>query len=592
MTNSIIAQRLSQLRRSMQVLKADYYFVPAADPHRNEYVPDRWQRRRWISGFSGSAGDALIGLEKAYLWTDPRYFLQAEQELDADFYQLMKTEQAAWKPLCEWLLKQPNGFTFAVDPQVVSIAQVRQLRQVIEAKQAKLLLPEQNLIDPLWKDQPVLSSAKLQVYETRYAGVSAPDKIAALQQTLKEQGLEALVINDLASIAWLFNIRGQDIDYNPMVISRAILTLDGAHLFIDPQKSSDKIKTYCEQHLYDQFAGYLKKLTGKIWIDPQSCSEWIKQQLNNAEPVYETCPIPGLKAIKNSTEIAGMKAAHIEDGLALTRFFYWLENNWRKGVDELSAAKQLNVFRLENPRCLDLSFTTISGFAANGAVIHYCVNQASNKPIDDSSLYLVDSGGQYFEGTTDVTRTIHLGNPTDEQKKHYTLVLKGHLALRHAVFPQGTCGEHLNALAHLPLWKAYLDYGHGTGHGVGCYSCVHESPPRISAAISGAPLLPAMVVSNEPGVYFANRYGIRIENLCLVKLVAEKEDSDTNHGPFYGFEDLTMFPYCRKLIDKSALTTEEVQLINEYHQVVYQNLAPKLTEPCLKEWLSLATEAL
>ncbi len=592
MENQEIGQRLAQLRQSMQKAGADYYYVPAADPHRNEYVPEHWQRRRWISGFTGSAGDALIGLNQAYLWTDPRYFLQAEQELDPAHYQLMKATQGFSQQFYEWLLEQADGFCFAVDPHLVSIKQADQLRKILAAKKGRLLFTEENWIDALWQDQPPLSTAPMRLYDHCYAGCSAQEKITKIQTQLHENHAEALIINDLASIAWLFNIRGQDIDYNPLVIARAVITNNQAHLFIDSQKFLSDIEDYCEQHPYEAFATFIKSLKDNVWLDADSGSEWINQHLQHANRICQPCPIPALKAVKNPTEIAGMKRAHIEDALALVRFFHWLENHWQNGINELSAAEQLNRFRRENPKCVDLSFTTISGFAANGAIIHYAVSKDSSKVIDDSSLYLVDSGGQYLEGTTDVTRTIHLGAPSTEQRRHYTLVLKGHLQLRHTIFPHGTCGEHLNAIAHLPLWRHYLDFGHGTGHGVGCYSCVHESPPRISAAVSNAALVPGMVVSNEPGIYFNQRYGIRIENLCLVTLAAQKEESDSGHGPFYRFEDLTLFPYCRKLIDKNQLSAEEIQMINDYHQQVYDTLIPELSQASLREWLQSATRAL
>ncbi len=593
-TKTSSKQKLAQLRELMQQFDADYYYVPGTDPHRNEYVPEHWQRRHWISDFSGSSGDVLVGLQQAYLLTDPRYFLQAEQELDPSSYQVIKSTQALFPQLLQWLAEQADGFCFAVDPQLISIQQVEQLQAQILAKKAKLLLLSENLIDKLWqKERPSLLTTPIKFYDVCYAGRPANDKIADIQKLIIEHNTEALVINDLADIAWLFNIRGQDIDYNPLVIARAIITNKAAHLFIEPQRFNQTLESCCTQHPYQDFADKLGQFTGNIWLDPHHCSEWIKQHLSpQASPYYQDGPIAAMKAIKNSTEITGIKRAHINDAIALTRFFYWLENHWKNGVSELSAAKQLNTFRLENPRCVDLSFTTISGFAANGAVIHYSVNEKTNISIDDSSLYLVDSGGQYLEGTTDVTRTIHLGTPTQEQKQHYTLVLKGHLHLRQCIFPHGTCGEHLNAIAHLPLWQHYLDYGHGTGHGVGCYSCVHESPPRISAAISKAALLPGMVVSNEPGVYFSNQYGIRIENLCLVVLAAQQAQSATKHGPFYGFEDLTLFPYCQALIDKNLLNTQEIKAINDYHQRVYETIAPELEETHLKEWLQTATRAL
>ena len=340
---------------------------------------------------------------------------------------------------------------------------------------------------------------------------------------------------------------------------------------------------------YEDIQHALNQLSGKVWVDPSTASLWIKQALKSAELVYAPSPITRIKAVKNSAEQEGAQLAHQIDAIAVIKFLHWLENHWRDGVTELSAAKKLEAFRREDSRCLDLSFETISSFAAHGAIVHYSPTQETDIPIDDSSLYLIDSGGQYSYGTTDITRTVHFGKPTEAQKHHYTLVLKGHLALRHTVFPQGICGEHINALAHQPLWQEALDYGHGTGHGVGAYLCVHEGPQAIAGRTTGVPLQPGMIVSNEPGVYFANRYGIRIENLCLIIEKYTSLDSQTGHGPFYGFKDLTLVPYCRRLIAIEELSPQEIQWIDDYHQQVRETLIDELPSDELRQWLTEAT---
>lgn len=581
-----VAEKLSRLRELMKKHQLDFYFVPARDPHNNEYVPACWQRRAFISDFTGSAGDALIGLHNAYLWTDGRYFLQAEQELHPDYFQLMKQAQGV-APIHLWFLKNAQGKTCGVDPKLLTIAQARQWQEALQKVNGKLVPIENNLIDETWADRPAISNRGIMQYPVEHAGQGAKEKIAQLRQKLQEQQLQAYVLTMLDAIAWLFNIRGTDVDYNPLAISYAIITVNDAFLYIDPIKLNESDKFYLQsqgiQHKsYTDFQQDVNSLQGNISIDPNSASWWVERQLSHAKLTQEPSPISLMKAVKNAVELEGMHEAHRQDALAMVKFFHWLEENWTSGVDEISAADQLAHFRRQNPDCLDLSFASISGFAANGAIIHYRSSKKTNQQITDQAIYLIDSGGQYICGTTDITRTIHLGVPTQEEKKHYTLVLKGHLALRHAVFPPGTCGEHLDALARLPLWNAGLNYAHGTGHGVGCYLCVHEGPQRISPAASQIPLQPNMIVSNEPGVYFPEKYGIRIENLCAIT---------TTLNDFYGFQDLTKVPYARNLIDLDLLTAEEISWINHYHQEVFDLLVDDLPLP-VRDWLALATAPL
>lgn len=586
---SDVAERLKKLRNEMSKISADCFFVPAADPHNNEYVPDHWQRRRFISNFSGSAGDAMITLDSAYLWTDPRYYLQAEIELDPQHFQLIKATQHN-SPLYDWLQKQPKGFRLAIDPKVITINQARKLQEIVATKQASLELLGKNPIDTIWKDQPPLPNSEIRLLDIQFSGVSSKDKLAQLREKLREHNANAMVINNLAEIAWLLNIRGCDIDYNPLAIASLIVTENSSLLFVENAQISKKVAAYFIELGVKtlppaQFSKQLNQLNGTVWLDADNCNYWIETQLVNAIVIYAVSPIALWKALKNPVEIRGMQEAHVHDAVAVIQFLHWLENHWRDGVTELSAANKLEALRRENPLCVDLSFNTISGFGPNSAIIHYAVNENSSLTINDSSIYLVDSGGQYQSGTTDITRTIHLGNPTAQQKKHYTLVLKGHLMLGNATFPTGTLGEHLNALARFALWQQGLDYGHGTSHGVGCYSCVHESPPRISAGRTTVPLQPNMVLSNEPGVYFANEYGIRIENLCRIIEVFSADKCKTGHGPFYGFEDLTLVPYCRKLIDVSLLTATEIKAINSYHQRVLKELLPHLIDKNTIKWL-------
>ncbi len=592
----MINERLVQLRQIMNESGADYYFVPSVDPHRDEYVPLHWQRRPFISGFTGSAGDALIGLNQAYLWTDPRYFLQADLELDSSLYQVIKMGQGESPSISQWLKNQKDGLVFAVDPKVININLAKKIRSAVKAKGGKILYVDENWIDQIWQDQPPLPQTPIHLHEVKDAGLSASEKLNLIRSDLKQKNADALVLNSLEAICWLLNIRGNDIAYNPMVICNAIVAKDFVTLFVDADKITPEVKAYFKKEninvqAYNKFGQALQSLKGLVWCDPNNCNHWIEKQIQT-DILYTNSPINLLKSIKNSVEQQGMIEAHIQDAVAEIKFLHWLENHWADGITEVSAHKKLDSLRLENPSCVDLSFNTISGFGPHGAIIHYAVTDETDITIDDSSLYLVDSGGQYPMGTTDITRTIHLGTPTKEQKHHYTLVLKGHLALSGLVFPDGTCGEDINAFAHAPLWKEGLDYGHGTGHGVGCYSCVHQFPPVISNRKSNWAFKPGMVVSNEPGVYLQGRYGIRIENLVLVTKALTRDQSLTDNGPFYQFEDLTLVPYARNLINTDELNANEIEQINRYHQRVYKTIAPRLEDPALVEWLKAATAPL
>lgn len=577
-----LVQRIEALRNKMREQGIDYYYVPSIDQHKNEYVPDCWQRRTWISGFSGSAGDALIGLNEAYLWTDARYFLQAENELPKHFT-LMKQVQGV-APVDGWLRKNAVGKTLAVDPKVVSLTQGQRLGQAMMDAQGKFVDLEENLVDAVWRDQPKLSGAPVVIYPEHYAGLSANAKIQQVRDALQNVKADAHVISMLDAIAWVYNIRGCDVAFNPLVISYALISAKEAYLFVDPAKIQDKAYFAAEGITllpYEAFAAELQKLSGKVWVDAGSASLWLSQQLKHAQLHLEASPISLLKAVKNPTELAGMQLAHEKDAAAMIEFIQWLERNWPSQT-EISASDKLAAVRKQDTDFRDLSFDTISAYASNGAIIHYRASDASAKKLDDKALYLLDSGAQYWQGTTDITRVFHFGEPLSMEKRHYTLVLKGHLALRHAIFPAGTFGENLDILARKPLWDAGLNYGHGTGHGVGCYLCVHEGPQVISPRGSGVPLLPGMIVSNEPGVYFPGQYGIRIENLVYVKV-----HSKTAMGEFYTFEDLTLVPHNRKLIDTDLLSAQEIEWINQYHTRVYRTLAKRVSAEAAA-WLKAA----
>jgi len=577
-----VKEHLTLLRQKMADAKVDFYYVPSADAHQNEYVPECWQRRAWISGFTGSAGNALIGMEQAYLWTDGRYFLQAELQLDPDCFQLMKQQQGT-PPIDEWLITYAAGKSCAVDAKVMTMQQAEKWQTAIESVGGKLITLDDNWIDALWENQPSIPQDKIKVLDIRYTGLDTIEKLAGLRKSLVDEGAEAEVLTRLDAIAWLFNLRGNDIDYNPLAISYAIVTQESATLFIDLQKIADKDRDYFDQRditiqPYASFASALQSLKGNVWLDSQGTSCWTAQQLKEASLLVGPSPITMMKACKNTTEQAGMREAHRIDAIAMIKFLHWLDQHWKDGLTEISAADRLEQFRREDPRCKDLSFNTISAFASNAAIIHYAPTEKMHKTIDDTALYLVDSGGQYHEGTTDITRTLHLGEPTEEEKHHYTLVLKGHINLRHAVFPEGTTGEQLDPIARAPIHAAGYNYGHGTGHGVGCYLCVHEGPQMISPRKTGVALQPGMVLSNEPGLYFEGKHGIRIENVCVI----------IKNGPDYTLDDLTLVPYASNLINTSELSKEEIQWINTYHQQIYDTLHKDLPNET-KDWLKKAT---
>ncbi len=574
----------------------EFYLVPSSDAHQNEYVPACWQRRAFISGFTGSAGEVLIGREKAWLWTDSRYHLQAEHQLDGTLFELMRAGAPEVPSLDDWLAKHADGGRLGVDPRLLSWARARELRKRLEGADGRLVTLADNLVDAVWETAPPLPCEPAQVLSAEHAGATAADKLARIRERLAERSCDWLLLTTLDAIAWTLNLRGRDVAFNPLLISYAIVGRERASLFVDTRKIADLAR----EHLrgaqvdvapYEDFAAAVGELSGRVWLDPKTASLWVAEQIDTerVKIVEDANPVDLFKARKNATEQAGMRASHVRDGAALVRFLHWLEGAWGEGLDEHGAAERLEGFRREGEHFQGLSFPTISVFAGNGAIVHYGVSRETAARIDDSAPYLVDSGAQYLDGTTDVTRTIHLGVPTDEQRRHYTLVLKGHVALRHARFPKGTSGAQLDVLARHALWQEGLDYGHGTGHGVGHYLNVHEGPQSISPRGARVPLEPGMIVSNEPGFYLAERYGIRIENLVLVVEVASAEQ--TGGAPFYGFEDLTFVPYCRKLIDLSLLDAVEIAAIDSYHQQVFERLAEGLQQPA-RDWLGRETAPL
>lgn len=592
-----IADRLAALRAEMKTAGLDFYLVPSSDAHQSEYLPECWQRRAYITGFTGSVGSAVIGRDAAWLWADSRYWLQAENELDASCYTLMRQGDSDVPSIPRFLARYAEGRVVGFDPMLHTPNEASALSDALAGAGARLVAVD-NLIDRIWTtDRPPVPEAPVTPWPAELSGRTLSDKLAGLRADLENEGADHLVVATLDELAWTFDLRGQDVDFNPVTIAWGLVSRDGAHLFIESSKLTGPAQSHLaaasvELAPYEAFGNALSTLRGKVLVDKDHANRWILDRLENnpdATVKLARSPVQLARAIKSAAERDGMRNAHRRDAAAVVRFLAWLDDNY-DGLDEVSAADHLESFRKENEHFRGLSFDTIAGFGPNGAIVHYRASDKTKLKIGDSTLFLLDSGAQYLDGTTDITRTLHLGTPTATQREHYTRVLRGHLALGRAVFPKGTTGTHLDALARLPLWEVGLNYGHGTGHGVGCYLSVHQGPHRVSPALNDVALEPGMVLSNEPGLYLTGEYGIRIENLVLV---TERFAKSERHplGPYYGFEDLTVVPYCRKLIDVALLSPEERQQVDAYHRRVFELVAP-LLEGAARAWLERETAPL
>lgn len=594
-----IRERLAALRQLMKRYKVQAYLIPSTDPHQSEYVPDFWQRRAWISGFSGSAGDCIVTERAAALWTDGRYFLQAEAQLRGSGIRLMKLGLPETPSMAKWLATTlKKGGRVGVDPRVMSVSSYAKLRFELEDFGLELVSIEGNLIDPLWSDRPAAPSGPAEIHPLRYAGESVASKLKKVRRAMTEAGCRGHIVGALDQIAWLFNLRGSDVQYNPMLIAYAILTHRTATLFVDKKKITPAVRRALGKSVlirdYSTFPGALARAAksgSPWWIDSNAINQWIVNQLSRRGTLFfKPSAIPRLKAAKNAVELRGARAAHVRDGVAVTRFLYWLENAvGRERVTEIACAEKMEEFRSRSKLYRGPSFDTIAGYAAHGAIIHYSATPETDVPLRKRGLLVLDTGGQYPDGTTDITRTICLGKPTREQKEHFTRVLKGHIQLATASFPSGTSGKQLDTLARKALWDIGLDYGHGTGHGVGSYLSVHEGPHAISPTRdTGVPLVPGMISSNEPGYYRAGEYGIRIENLVYV--VRDNVRSQSGKE-FLTFENLTLGPIDVRLIESSLLTRGELRYLNAYHTRVRKTLSRFLNK---KEaaWLAKATRPL
>jgi Xaa-Pro aminopeptidase len=590
-----LPERLAALRALMANQSLDAVLVPRGDEHLGEYVPPSAERLSWLTGFTGSAGLAVILKDRAALFVDGRYTLQAAQQAPSAFYEihhLMREPYAAW---LKGVL--PKGARVGFDPWLHSGAAIQALKTELTAAGIDTVALAQNPIDAVWRDRPAPPLAPAVPHGLAYAGVASEDKRARIGQGLAEAGAGAAVLTQPDSIAWLLNIRGGDVPNAPLPLSFAILNRDShVELFIDERKLSPETRTHLGNSVTvsppDRLGAALDRLAGlsqPVRLDPQNTPAWVIDRLNAAKvgiaAGVDPCQLP--KAIKNATEIEGAREAHRRDGAALVGFFTWLSRAMQSAPPtEIEASDRLAEFRAAQALSMGPSFDTISGAADHGAIVHYRAMPETDRRLAPGMMYLLDSGGQYLDATTDVTRTMALGEPMAEMRRHFTLVLKGHIALAKARFPKGTTGGQLDALARAPLWEAGLDYDHGTGHGVGSYLSVHEGPQRIFKS-GTAPLEPGMIVSNEPGYYKTGAYGIRIENLVLVK----EADLPGAERPMLEFETLTLAPIDRNLIDVAMLTPAERHWVDQYHARVYATLADRLS-PTECEWLDEAAAAL
>ncbi len=590
----LIKNRLQQLRTAMADKAIDAYIIPGTDPHASEYFADYWKERDWISGFDGSAGTAVIATEKAGMWVDSRYFLQADMQLKDTGFDTMKMGLPETLDIIPWLIQElKSGNRVGVNPLLFSVQAFDNLKTKLNAHGIELISID--LVQNIWQDRPAMPSNPLFVFDVALAGVESRDKIDIIRQKMKESLADVFIISTLDEIAWLFNIRGSDVDFNPVVTAYAVINQQEAILYIDSKKLNDVSIQYLEnQNIiykeYDALEADLRQLStdARVMIDANKLNQAVYEAIPAVKSIIkQNSPISLLKSIKNETELSGIRNAMLKDGVALTRFFMWLEENIASGeLTEMSISDKLYDFRAEQDLFFGESFSTIAGYGPHGAIVHYRADEQSSSTILPEGLLLLDSGAQFRDGTTDITRTISLGNPTQQQKTDYTLVLKGHIDLATAKFPAGTRGSQLDILARKAMWDRGLNYGHGTGHGVGHFLNVHEGPQNIRMDENPTILQPGMFTSNEPGLYRANEYGIRTENLILV-VEAEK----TAFGQFYQFETLTLFPIDTTLINKEMLTKEEIDWLNTYHQEVYDKLSPRLND-VEKTWLKAKTQAL
>lgn len=588
-----ISERIHALRMWFKP-NIQAFIIPSTDPHLSEYVAPHWKSREWISGFTGSAGTVVITEKKAGLWTDSRYFLQAAEQLQESGIDLYKEMLPETPSITKFLSDELQpGESVGIDGKMFSVEQVESMQAELSAKNIQIVFCPDPM-DELWENRPPMPESPAFVYDIKYAGKSCSEKIAAIRTELKKKSAESVMLSALDEIAWTLNLRGNDVHCNPVVVSYLLITEKKAVLFIAPEKVTEEVRNYLEEQQieiqnYSDTEIYLSDLnSSSILMNPAKTNYSVFSSVNpQCRIIRGEAPVALLKAIRNEQEIKGIHAAMQRDGVALVKFLRWLESAVPSGTEtELSIDRKLHAFRATQDLYAGESFDTIAGYKEHGAIVHYSATEESNATLHPKGFLLLDSGAQYLDGTTDITRTIALGELTTEEKTDYTLVLKGHIALAMAVFPSDTRGAQLDVLARMPLWSHKMNFLHGTGHGVGHFLSVHEGPQSIRMNENPIVLQPGMVTSNEPGVYKGGSHGIRTENLTLVCSAGEGL-----FGEYLKFETITLCPICKKGIIKELLTADEVDWLNNYHQQVYEKLSPKLNEE-EKAWLKEATAAI
>lgn len=584
--NTEIANRIKQVQQLLKQKGIAAVIIPQTDPHQSEYLASHWQVRRFLSGFTGSAGSLVILQDAAYLWTDSRYFIQAAQQLDGTPVVLMKDGLPDTPSIPAFLSGTlAKGDKVGVDGWIFSIAETASLAQGLGTDIE--VVTDFDFIDGIWTDRPDLPAERIFIHENKYAGEDAAQKMERIMAKVKETGADSIFISALDDIAWTLNIRSRDVNCNPVATAFLFLSDDKKILFTNPVKVDAEVAAYLSERgvevaPYDSVDAFLAGAKGyKVLIDCVKTAVRVKDLL--ADSIIAPSPVAMMKTIKNDVQIQGIRSAMLKDGAALVGAFREIEERVAAGVKttELDVADILTKYRSRQPLYFDESFETIAGYGPHGAIVHYSATEESSVEIGTDSLLLIDSGAQYLDGTTDITRTIALGEPTYEQKFHFTLVMKGHIALGSQLFPEGTRGDQLDALARQFLWNQGMSYLHGTGHGVGFFLNVHEGPQSIRLNHVNVPLLPGMITSNEPGLYIEGLHGIRCENLVLTT-----EGMTTEFGKFFRFETLTLFPFDLRLFDKSIMTESEIEWVNYYHSAVRESLLPMLTEEADRKWLT------
>jgi len=590
-----IEERLAWLREELQREHLSAFIFPTTDPHNSEYTADHWKGREWISGFTGSAGTAVVTLKSAALWTDSRYFIQAAEQLKGTEFQLMKLKVAGTPTIAEWLGRELTDMSdkeIGVDGMLTSVSDMEQLKEELKRRGGITVRTNFDPLTRIWKDRPAIPQNQVEIQPLEFAGEETRSKLTRIRQALHEQHADGMLVSALDDIAWTLNLRGSDVHCNPVFVSYLLIASDQATLFINKEKVSGEVRQYLKEQGVE-VADYAEVGKGlqdyfeyNILMDPDEVCYTLFQKVTR-NVVRGTSPIAAMKAVKNERERLGFRSAMLRDGIAMVKFLKWLDEQiLTDRLTEMSVSDKLESLRAEQPYYRGLSFDTIAGYEEHGAIVHYEATPETDAVLQPKGFLLLDSGAQYQDGTTDITRTIALGPLTEEQRKVYTLVLKGHIQLQLLHFPDGASGSQLDAIARKDLWKAGYNYLHGTGHGVGAFLNVHEGPHQIRMEWRPAPLHAGMTVTDEPGVYLEGRFGVRTENTLLI-IPAEETES----GKFLQFEPLTLCPIDLRPIIQEMLNDEEKEWLNQYHETVYAKLSPYL-EPSETAWLRQATTAL